>query len=268
MTTSRDYWDQIALEWLSRPKDGFWRAYSDFFYNHLLETWLKSHWGKQQPLLKTDLFDEAVSRGLFPEGAIYPVGIDLSFEVTRTARSRRPELLAIVGDVRTLPFKGGTFGTVISTSTLDHFSGEDQVLVALKELHRVLYPKGLLLLTMDNPCNPLLALRAHIAPVLMRLGIIPYAIGATLSPQRLRRALERLGFDLLELRPVLHCPRFLIIWLMRFLECIRPGYLSQRIEALFSLLSRFESLGRWPTRFLTGYYVLAVATKKEQDRHA
>jgi len=51
-----------------------------------------------------------------------------------------------------------TFDTVLSNSTLDHFDGAAQIRVSLAEPARVLRPGGRLLVTLDNPANPLLAL--------------------------------------------------------------------------------------------------------------
>src|SRR5204863_8026948 len=62
-------------------------------------------------------------------------------------------------DVRALPFADGSFDVVVSTSTLDHFQARADIDTALRELHRVLASDGLAVVTLDNPWNPLVALR-------------------------------------------------------------------------------------------------------------
>jgi len=59
-----------------------------------------------------------------------------------------------------------------------------------------------------------------------------------------------LGFEVLEMIAVLHCPRVLAVNLARILEKRTSCATQQRF--LRQLMS-FERLARWPTRFLTGY---------------
>ena len=56
-------------------------------------------------------------------------------------------------------FPPASFDVVLSTSTLDHFDRRDEIAVALAELRRVLADGGRLLVTLDNPANPILRLR-------------------------------------------------------------------------------------------------------------
>jgi len=82
-----------------------WRTHSDAVNQALLTPWLLS--GQMESLLKTDLFDEAVSDGLSlilnvrSKRVFY---IDASFEVHQRARRRYPDLQTIGTDVRCLPF--------------------------------------------------------------------------------------------------------------------------------------------------------------------
>ena len=62
-------------------------------------------------------------------------------------------------DVRCLPFVDGVFDLVVSNSTLDHFETSREIERAVAEIHRVLAPRGLFILTLDNPANPAVALR-------------------------------------------------------------------------------------------------------------
>ena len=85
------------------------------------------------------------------------------------------------------------------TSTLDHFRSHSEIVTSLRELLRVLRPGGQLLLTLDNPANPLVGLRNALPfGLLHRLRIVPYYVGATCGPRGLRRLLPQVGFEVLE----------------------------------------------------------------------
>ena len=116
-----------------------------------------------------------------------------------------------MADVRQLPFSKASFDTVFSDSTLDHFDSEAGIRDALLELHRVLRPGGTLLLTMDNPVNPMVWLRNLSPGFWMRLGIVPYAVGATASVRHLTRLLEQAGFDVPAAEAIMHVPRVLMV---------------------------------------------------------
>jgi hypothetical protein len=94
---------------------------------------------------------------------------------------------------------------------------------------------------------------------LYRLGIVPYYIGATSTPRRLRCILQRVGFEVLEVDAVMHCPRALVVMMTQGLE----GRLKPKTQRRFlGGLMTFEHLSRWPTRFLTGYFIAVRATKR------
>jgi SAM-dependent methyltransferase len=156
--TSHD-WDAVVRAWRETPATLLLRAYSDAANRRLLERWVPTRAGR---VLKTDVFDEAVAEGLAPflaRRADALVAIDASPAAVEAARRRRPELDARVADVRSLPFEDGSFDVVVSTSTLDHFQARADIDTALLELGRVLAPGGLAVVTLDNPWNPLVALR-------------------------------------------------------------------------------------------------------------
>src|SRR5262249_53816630 len=114
---------------------------------------------RDKVVLKTDLFEEAHGSDQFlfelPVDAVR-VGVDIApvvvrraGEQARVAGTTLPLLLA--GDVLDLPFRADTCDVVISNSTLDHFPERRLIEVALLELHRVLKPGGILVVTFDNP---------------------------------------------------------------------------------------------------------------------
>jgi ubiquinone/menaquinone biosynthesis C-methylase UbiE len=213
-------------------------------------------------LLKTDLFDEAVSDGLSPllsslaKRVLY---MDSALEVHKMAKCSHPRLQTIGADVRDLPFRNGTFDGIVSNSTLDHFQSLDDLSVSLQELFRVLRPGGDMILTLDNLSNPIILLRNWLPfPLLRRLKIVPYYVGVTLGASRLVSLLKDSGFEVLEVDTVMHCPRLLAVTIARWVE--KHTSLGTQ-ESFLRLLMAFERLSHLPTRFLTGYFVAIKATK-------
>jgi len=185
--------------------------------------------------------------------------IDVAATVLTAARVRYPALLAAAADVRRLPFASDSFDVVVSNSTLDHFDTRDEIRSSLRGSHRILRPGGRLLLTMDNLANPAVALRNALPyRLLHRLKLVAYPVGATAGPGRLRRMLEDAGFDVLQTVAMLHCPRALAVALAR--RCERRGTPAAKARFLRSA-ARWERLARWPTRYLTGYFVGIDARK-------
>ena len=153
----------------------------------LMRRWLAPAAGAS--VLKTDLFDEVAGSGLVPwlsSTFATVTGIDLSPAIVDMARARYPSLHAECADVRDLPFADSTFDAVVSNSTLDHFASGDDIATAFGELHRVLRPGGSLLVTLDNPRNPVIALR-NALPARLRVAsrMVPFSVGATCGPRRL-----------------------------------------------------------------------------------
>ena len=58
------YWNTVAGSLLKTEADSLWRAHSDAVNDELLRCWLPPEMAGR--LLKTDLFDEALSDGLYP----------------------------------------------------------------------------------------------------------------------------------------------------------------------------------------------------------
>ena len=213
-------------------------------------------------VLKTDLFDEAFGDGLAPwfEARGHDVlACDLALATARGAARKTSSVVAAVADVRRLPFAARAFDTVVSDSTLDHFESEAGITQSLRELHRVLRPGGTLLLTMDNPVNPIVWLRNLSPGIWMRLGIVPYSVGATCSRRRLTRLLEQTGFSIAG-SGTHHAPspRVLMVPSCRWLA---RGGATEPGRRLRAWLRRGESLGRLPTREFTGHFVAVVARK-------
>lgn len=251
----QERWDDVVASWRGTRREGALRAYSDAVNTVLLRRWLPDVSGGR--VLKTDLFDEAVGNGLYPFlrslGATV-AGVDISPAVIDAARRRYPELEATTGDVRQLSHQDGSFDAVVSNSTLDHFASVAEIETAVRELRRVLAPGGVLVVTLDNPRNPLVALRNALPPKLLRrLGLVSYDMGATCSHGELASLLERTGFEVTERAAVMHVPRVLAAGLAYAAGSRAPG-------ALDSL----ERLSRLPTRYWTGQFVAARAVARPE----
>lgn len=253
------YWDAVGGAWASSHRDEVWRRCSDAIHVR----WLDRVAGGLPPgrVLKTDLFDEAFGDGLAPWFESHGhdlVACDLALTTARGAVRKPSRVVAAVADVRDLPFSDMAFDAVFSDSTLDHFDAEPAIRHSLEELCRVLRPGGTLLLTMDNPENPLVWFRNLAPRFWMRLGVVPYAVGATCGTRQLARLLQETGFTLTAAETIMHVPRVLTVPVCRWLAAMgarRPGARMRR------WLLAGERLGAWPTHRTTGHFVAVVARR-------
>jgi SAM-dependent methyltransferase len=260
MAKSRRFRKALPETYQAQGLQRLWRAHSDSVNKALVARWRPV--GQMNTLLKTDLFDEAVSDGLSPlltslaKRVFY---MDSALEVHEMAKYRYSRLQTIGADLRHLPFADGAFDSIVSNSTLDHFESLDDLSTSLQELFRVLRPGGQMILTLDNPSNPIILLRNWLPfPLLKRLKIVPYYVGVTLGANRLEGLLNDSGFEVVGVDAIMHCPRVLAVMMARWAE----KHTSLRTQrSLLRLLMAFERLSRLPTRFLTGYFVAIKATK-------
>lgn len=246
-------WRGVLDGWRATRSNELLRAYSDCANTRLLRRWLPDLAGCK--VLKTDLFDEAVGVGLYPalkRAGGNVVAVDVSNEVAAAALARYPELDATTGDLRRLAYESGTFDVVVSNSTLDHFRSLAEVERALDELQRVLRSGGRLVVTLDNPLHPLVALRNALpSEPLRRSGLVPYFVGATCGPRQLARLLRSVGLEVVDQAALMHFPRMLA----------RPiSHIASR-DAVVRFLMLFERLGSLPIRYGTGQFVAALARK-------
>jgi SAM-dependent methyltransferase len=258
------YWRDGA--WLEAAPNRLWRRHADAVHRELLKQWLPERRDEVQAwrrVLKTDLYEEAVGTGQIDwlvQRCELVAGIDLAPAVAAAAaRMHSAQLHAYVADVRRLPFRDRSFDIILSLSTLDHFAKAEGIQEALAELARVLRPGGLLVLTLDNPANPIIKLRQALPfPLLRRLGLVSYYCGPTLHPRRVETVLQTAGFEVQHLTAILHCPRALVVPLAHLLDRLAPPTAGR---AFLRVLRVFEHLGRLPSRHLTGYFVAARCVK-------
>lgn len=254
----KTYWDEVGEEVRAGAPLDAWRHYMRGVYRRLLRNWVKEV-GRGRGL-KTDLFEEAVGPyQLLSEMGGESVGVDWSLTIAQAARRRlsgasadRPPLV-VAADLRRLPFQTGAFRFILSGSSLDHFPRKDDIAVCLAELSRVLARGGVMVITFDNPHNPLVRLRNGLPFAwLKRVGLVPYYVGATYGRGEALRQFAAAGLTVTEVTAVAHAPRALAIWVVALTELL--GW--TRLEPLIrSALEGFERLERLPTRYYTGYYL-------------
>ena len=233
------YWDGIADDRDALPPG--WRRHARQEHLRLIGDWAHPSglW------LKTDLFEErSADRALLPSLTTATwIGVDVSSAVAAQAHAL-VGCRSAVADVRSLPFPPARFDGVLSTSTLDHFAEEASIDRSLRELHRVLRPGGRLLLTLDNPRNPLNRLRNALpADWSRRTGLVPFSVGCTLDEAAGRAALMSAGFHVDATAHLLHAPHVV---------GTRPAHFGWYER---TVLPRVESAGRTRLAPFTGHYV-------------
>lgn len=235
-----------------------WRRFCDELHTSVLREWtLGSRLGR---VLKTDLFDEALGDGLVPflMGRSETVhGLDVWPEVLTLSAKRHPGLVARIEDVRHLAAADGSYDFVVSNSTLDHFSSSDDLVMAVRELVRVLAPGGRLFITLDNPKNPAVAIRNGLpASVLNRTRLFPYAPGLTLEASALRALLMREGMAVVRDGYIMHAPRAIVLHACRLFTDRSVGG-----RVLLRVMHSLEVLGALPSAGVTGHFVAFLARK-------
>jgi ubiquinone/menaquinone biosynthesis C-methylase UbiE len=210
-------------------------------------------------LLKTDLFEEAngADQLLFDlrDQCGIAHGLDHDSAIVAQARRRSPPGSSIgflVADVCFIPFKAGSFDVVVSSSTLDHFTNKRDFNLALQELGRVLHPGGTLIVTVDNPLNPLYW------PLRWFSVAGPFRLGYTPSPESLRKQLAGMGFEVIGSATLLHNPRVLSTLLFLAVRRVMGRKGDAAIRALLIFFALFERL---PTRQFTCCFNGVVARK-------
>jgi SAM-dependent methyltransferase len=253
-------WDDQVAKFVTYENTDTWRTYCDRLTTQLLTRFGPATIGKRA--MKTDLFDEAAGGGVaaaLNTVASQVFGTDLSATITETAHRKDRSLRVLQSDVRALPLASDSFDFVLSNSTLDHFENRDDVDRSVDELHRILVPGGELLITLDNPLNPVVALRSGLPlRLLRRSGAVPYDVGATLSMKRLVRLLESTGFRVEGTGTLMHVPRFFALHLAHWKDVRRQGGPDERAVAR---MLRWEWLGRLPTRQFTAHFIVVRAVK-------
>ncbi|HYW44115.1 MAG TPA: class I SAM-dependent methyltransferase [Bryobacteraceae bacterium] len=212
-------------------------------------------------VLKTDSFEEAhgddcILFDLFPPA--YSLGMDLALSTARRAQSRCPSerVRFLVSDARSLAVRPESMDAIVSTSTLDHFDTRAEFERAIGQLAGVLRPGGVLVITLDNPRNPLYCLLRWAS----RRDWLPFRLGYTTALPGLARCLEDAGLEVTATGALIHNPRMVSTLLFRALRLL----LGRRADGpIRGLLEAFATLERLPTRRFTACFVAVCARKPE-----
>lgn len=257
-TKSGDYWDDC-----SDKMETFYVDNPFFQYKKRELLRLSEKWGQEklsQKILKTDLYEEALGYDHFlfdlakNNDQVY--GIDISPKIVELAAKRGkqlgllPHLLA--EDVKNLSFKDKSFDLIISNSTLDHFPEID---VALKELNRILKDDGVLILTLHNRNNPLIALLYGTMNLMKRYQV--YAEG-TYSLRQTKKLMKEAGFVPTDSTGIINIPPVLPTFINL---CYRKNILKKTLQKTVDF---FEFVGKknTPLNYVTGYLIAVRGTKK------
>jgi SAM-dependent methyltransferase len=160
-------------------------------------------------VLKTDLWDEVkntrILQWVHAQGAVV-FGVDISEPTVRQARAAFSNggLRAAVADVRSLPYRDGSFDAIYSMGTIEHFRDPE---TALREMHRVLRPGGRAVVGVPNRWDPFL--RPLLASALQAARLYGYGYERSFSRRALRRMLEAAGFDVVAETAILFVPGWL-----------------------------------------------------------
>ncbi len=252
-------WDEYGEAWLKKSPQRVWRLHSDALNARLINRWLPPE--RMDLIVKTDLFDEAVTGGLYTtlmRRAKHVAAVDVSPIIASSARAKHPAMLTACADIRDVPLRKGCADAVVSLSTLDHFDSADDIPAALMEIFRMLRPGGVLIITMDNPTNPVLAVRNSLPyPATHRVGLVPYPIGHTHNVRTMTRLIEEAGLDVTDRTAIAHAPRMIAIQALRATG--DGGGTGKPVVA--RTLMAFEALERLPTRYITGHFIALRAVK-------
>jgi SAM-dependent methyltransferase len=258
--TAAETWDEVGgaaqPSWYLDPVVA---AQKQAEHLRLTDQWAGAKIGR---LLKTDLFEEANGADqllfeLLPrcESAI---AIDISLQTTARARSKcldRGRCHFVTTDLRTVGLASESVDLILSNSSLDHFESGAEFDSALNELIRLLRPGGRLIITLDNPLNPLYWPLKWMG----QIGWAPYPLGYTPTPAGLISRLQSAGLTVIGKDTLIHNPRLISTGL--FLG-LRRGLGRRADVPVKALLQMFALLGRLPTRRITASFFGVCAVKR------
>jgi SAM-dependent methyltransferase len=247
----RQFWAKVGADF---PDLG--GALSTELYRRDEQRLLREFLSPNADLLKTDLWDECKNTRILQWAArqgARPFGVDISEPTVRQARSEFPAgvLRAVVGDVRRLPYRDGSFDAVYSMGTIEHFADPE---VALHELRRVLRPGGRAVIGVPNRHDPFL--RPLAVAILSGLGLYAYGYERSFSRGALRAMVEGAGFATVAETGILFVPGWL-----RMLELLCGTAAPRLTPPVRAAVRPFMYLGRWARLRRHGYLVVCVAEK-------
>jgi SAM-dependent methyltransferase len=216
-------------------------------------------------ILKTDLWDEAKNTRILAWASRHGArayGVDISEPTVRQARgafdpgpAARHRLRGVVGDVRSLPFRGASFDAIYSMGTIEHFDETEQ---AVDEMARVLTPGGRAIVGVPNRHDPFL--RPLLATVLQALGLYSYGYEKSYSRRALRQMLRNAGLSVVAETAILFIPGWL-----RMLDLACYSWCRPLAAITGALVRPFVFLDRHvPAVRRHGYLLATVVVKSER----
>jgi SAM-dependent methyltransferase len=257
--TATGHWDQLGRSIEKYRRNTIWCEFRD----ELHRRWLAERmaWTPGSKVLKTDLFEEAAGAGICPfvtSTGVRCFGIDIAQLLCHLASSGGA-VAAACADVQRLPFPDSSFDAVVSLSTLDHFETVAEIRDAVRGIARIVRPGGQLLITLDNPVNPIVRFRNRLPSNVREVGdLVPYFVGPTLDLSSLCSLLEKCGFEVAARDTLMHCPRVVAIRVAGLFSRFGKGALSR---LLVKALLKCEALQRWPSAEWTGHFVAVSAIR-------
>lgn len=129
----KDYLYPFLLKYSLLPSLGLWRAEEARLFGELE--------------LKEPVLDLGCGNGFFAATALdrqVEAGCDRDFSQVNRAKLSEAYRFALVADIANLPFKNGTFTTIICNCVMEHIQHVEQV---LHEISRILAPQGAFVFT-------------------------------------------------------------------------------------------------------------------------
>jgi SAM-dependent methyltransferase len=150
---------------------------------------LSSHLKPGMTVLELGCGTGSFTRELARSGAEV-FAIDVSPELLEIARANysAPNVRYEIQNAYALTYSDATFDSIVGSSVLHHLEIEE----ALREIYRVLKPRGTILLTEPNMLNPQIAIQKNIPWIKRKLGDSPDETAFFRWP--LRRLLEQTGY--------------------------------------------------------------------------
>ena len=168
----------------------------------------------------------------------------------------------VCGDITALPVAAQTIDIIISTSTLDHFTTREAFAAALRELRRVLKPRGSLIITINNRWDLNYYLMVRVGQL---LGMVPYPVQFYTRGQLTAR-LNECGLQVVAGDHCVHIISPLNTVLLG-LRKILPSHIMNHVAERCIAFSRWLG-GKTGTKWLTGWFIAVhcVLSSQEQER--
>jgi glutamate dehydrogenase/leucine dehydrogenase/SAM-dependent methyltransferase len=256
------------VDWDAEWERAWKAAPANVWFHHQGDAWVRwfeERLGAVPPIeatrvLKTDAFEDACGfhhlKRLFaaPSSVLMDVSPRILKRAVGALDDGPPRAMACATDVRRLGIRSATIDMILCPSTLDHFADTSEIGASLVELYRVLRPGGRLLITLDNPANPILRVRHAVHGLTGPVGgIIPFHMGCTLSRAALAATLEHAGFEVLDSGYVVHAPRIVGLWLGEWVARSASPTWSSRLYRWLAGVDRLLSaapIGRFSAHFV------------------